>query len=402
MNTFSDGNSIKDGLTFTMDMGTNRTVRAVRWAHRRFGTDLDRLKNAVLECSDDPEFLSGVTTLLKIPSATATAAYPDYYKIVHEATLSEPVTARYFRYTAANGTYGSIAELELVAADPSFYLDAPEFTYSDLTNFYPVVSAKPYASLSSVFSVVQRASSAAGPFHNVGEWTIGTGAAVWTNTEDAVGLYRYYRLRTVCGASGVEGQVADGPAVLAIRCRRLDRSWNDETTLLSGVAVMPPYTNTVESGTVTSEKLASDMALAAKAFDGNESTFPDLYPPSDIRNPCVGLDFGDAGIHVVGVRFYPRSTLEERMNYTSFYLGNAEDRTDGEIVVPGSQFGFVKNTQEWRYIEVEPLSEARRFIWIYSANGTYWYGNVNEFQVFGWTDEDTRKATYYGTMVILK
>ena len=37
-----------------------------------------------------------------------------------------------------------------------------------------------------------------------------------------------------------------------------------------------------------------------------------------------------------------------------------------------------------------------------SGQGNGWYGNVAELQIFGWTDEDTRKASVSGIVIIFQ
>jgi hypothetical protein len=390
IDTFADGSSERDGRMFTADFGERRTITSVRWVHRRFGQILDRTYNAVVECSDDPDFAEGVTTVLTIPSASP--AYPGYFKIVHEHVLDAPKTARYFRYKSANGTFGSLAELEFTTSDYETFMEEPSVAYSDITNFYPVVSATPYPSFSSLSSVVQRASNENGPWRDACEWTIGAGAVIYTNTVDAVGPARFYRLRTVCGRADSLSKVVDGPAVRAVRYRRLDRSWGNEATLLPRVVVMPPYSG------------ATSTTEARKAFDGNAGTAPDIYPPGDTRNPAIGLDFGDAGVHIAFVRLLPRNITQGpgRVNMTSLYLCTEEDWSDAVAVARVN--GMAEN--EWRLLPVAPLAAPNRFAWISApannGSSSWWYGNVAEFQMFGWTDEDVIKAETSGTTIIFK
>ena len=392
VNTYADGNNQKDGMMFTADFGERRTITSVRWVLRRFGQDLDRTRNAVVECSDDPDFAEGVTAVLTIPSASP--AYPGYFKIVHEHVLDKPKTARYFRYRAPNGSYGSLAELEFTTSDYATFMEEPSVSYSDITNFYPVVSATPYASFSSLSSVVQRASNENGPWRDVSEWTIGHGAVIYTNTVDAVGLARFYRLRTVCWRADSLGKIVDSPVVRAIRYRRLDRSWDDETTLLPRVAIMSPY----------SEASSSDISKVCYAFDGKADTAPDVYPTDGSKNPAIGLDFGNVGVHISFVRVLPRNIAQgpTRLNMTSLYLCNEEDWSDASDVVKVSGV----TADEWKLLPVTPLAAPNRFVWISAPaggnNSSWWYGNVAEFQMFGWTDVDTRKAEASGTTIIFK
>ena len=386
--TYSDAISQGSGMLVVFDMGTERTVGAVRWVHRRFSSNLDRTKNAVLEYSDTPDFSGNVTTVFTFPGASD--PFPQLYGKIYEQVLDTPVRARYFRYCPKNSTFGSIAELELVPSSlADVAIDAPDWSYSDITNCFPVLTGHSDARFA-VSSILQRASSADGVFRNVGNWVLGTGDVVFTNDLDRVGKIGYYRLCTMAEFPGYAPEFVYGPSTPVARGRRLDRNWGDEASLLRGISVMAPFT---DDESVNSE---SELKHAVKAFDGNPSTFPDISP----SNPAIGLDFGIANVHVAGVRVFPRSTLEERINYTQLYIGTASDMSDGTEVFDFAK-KFTKGTYEIAYFDVTPNSEPCRYVWMKADKTGYhaWYGNVNELQIFGWTDEDTRKASVSGAII---
>ena len=389
--TCSDAVSQGSGMLVVFDMGAERTVGAVRWVHQRFKSKLERINNAVLEYSDTPDFSDNVTTVFTFPAAAD--PFPAMYGKVYEQVLDTPVRARYFRYRPTNGSYGSIAELELVAGSLAETINAPDWSYTDITNCFPVLTGHPDARFA-VSSILQRATSADGVFRNVGNWVLGSADVVFTNDLDRVGKLGYYRLYTVAEHPAYAPQSVCGPSVLAARGRRLDRNWDDETSLLHGVSVMAPYTN-------ESSNLQRDIGYAAKTFDGDASTFPDLYPPDGSKNPAVGLDFGVANVHVAGVRVFPRETLEDRINYTQLHIGTASDMSDGTAVFNFTR-QFTRGTYKIAYFSIDPNLEPCRYVWMKSGQGNGWYGNVAELQIFGWTDEDTRKASVSGIVIIFQ
>ena len=389
--TCSDAVSQGSGMLVVFDMGAERTVGAVRWVHQRFKSKLERINNAVLEYSDSTNFTDNVTTVFTFPAAAD--PFPAMYGKVYEQVLDTPVRARYFRYRPTNGSYGSIAELELVAGSLAETINAPDWSYTDITNCFPVLTGHPDARFA-VSSILQRATSADGVFRNVGNWVLGSADVVFTNDLDRVGKLGYYRLYTVAEHPAYAPQSVCGPSVLAARGRRLDRNWDDETSLLHGVSVMAPYTN-------ESSNLQRDIGYAAKTFDGDASTFPDLYPPDGSKNPAVGLDFGVANVHVAGVRVFPRETLEDRINYTQLHIGTASDMSDGTAVFNFTR-QFTRGTYKIAYFSIDPNLEPCRYVWMKSGQGNGWYGNVAELQIFGWTDEDTRKASVSGIVIIFQ
>lgn len=370
----------------TIDLGRPCSIRGVRYALARFSLwKLDRVANAVIECSDTGDFAGEQTQIAVLP-ATSDPIYTEVKSLVFDST----VTARYFRYKAADNTWGSIAELELVAGDLSACQVAPEVSYSDLTNLYPVIVGTPSAFVRAVRSVIQRADAAEGPFVDVGEWVEGSGPVTYINTEDRVGRIRYYRLRSVCGRPGYENTVADGPAVCAVRCRRLDRDWGDETKLRSGLSLIDPGV------------YMEPEYVVGKAFDGNPNTFADAYDP----NPNIGLDFGEAGVHIVGIRVLPRPdsypgvNLQGRLNFASLLVGQTTSRTDATCVTTGhTSYDF---DVYWTYLPTVPTAQGMRYVWLCAIPDGYWYGNVAEFQLFGWTDKDTEKSIPKGLCIILK
>ena len=389
--TCSDAVSQGSGMLVVFDMGAERTVGAVRWVHQRFKSKLERINNAVLEYSDSTNFTDNVTTVFTFPRAEE--SFPALYGKIYEKVLDTPVRARYFRYRPTNGSYGSIAELELVAGSLAETINAPDWSYTDITNCFPVLTGHPDARFA-VSSILQRATSADGVFRNVGNWVLGSADVVFTNDLDRVGKLGYYRLYTVAEHPAYAPQFVCGPSVLAARGRRLDRNWDDETSLLHGVSVMAPYTN-------ESSNLQRDIGYAAKTFDGDASTFPDLYPPDGSKNPAVGLDFGVANVHVAGVRVFPRETLEDRINYTQLHIGTASDMSDGTAVFNFTR-QFTRGTYKIAYFSIDPNLEPCRYVWMKSGQGNGWYGNVAELQIFGWTDEDTRKASVSGIVIIFQ
>lgn len=89
-----------------------------------------------------------------------------------------------------------------------------------------------------------------------------------TNAEGvSVGQSLYYRVAAVTQHPDYAGETVHSAPLPYTRMRRIDRSWNDEAHLFSGLSVMP----------LTNGLAHADLG---RAFDGNTATFPDLHQDS--------------------------------------------------------------------------------------------------------------------------
>ena len=102
LSTFYDG-SAANGNAIGLDLGSAQTVSEIKYAPR--SGYASRMVGGVFQASNDINFASGVTTLYTISATPGSGS-------LTTVTLSSPVTDRYYRYLAPNGSYGDVAEVE--------------------------------------------------------------------------------------------------------------------------------------------------------------------------------------------------------------------------------------------------------------------------------------------------
>ena len=104
--TFFDGPTA-NGNSVGLDLGTARAVAGVLIAPR--GGYADRMVGGKIQVSTSATFGSGVTTLYTITTPPADD------RTLTPVTFAAPVSARYVRYLAADGSYGNVAEFQVFA-----------------------------------------------------------------------------------------------------------------------------------------------------------------------------------------------------------------------------------------------------------------------------------------------
>ncbi len=102
--TFFDGPTA-NGMWVGLDLGSARTLTRLGYAPRPGWAA--RMLGGVFQASAAPDFSTGVTPLHTVTAVPAAGS-------VTTVTIAAPVSARYVRYLAPAGSYGNIAELQVV------------------------------------------------------------------------------------------------------------------------------------------------------------------------------------------------------------------------------------------------------------------------------------------------
>lgn len=356
IDTFFDGPNASsgNGLWAGLDLGEPRTVTGLRFTPRPVWAS--RMTGGQFHAADNPDF-TGAVTLHTI------AVAPHYTNMV-EVTLASPATYRYVRYLSPNNGWGNVAEVEfgLAPSAPKAPLGLA-VSSSDITNDFPVLAWSFDAPNVVSSSVVYRATAPGGPYAAV--TPEGVFGRTWTDTTPTVGVLYYYKVSAL--SSGEDGSV-EGPLSAYVshrRCERLERTWEDNTTLKAGMSAFrigALYNN--------------DPNLSeAKLFDGSVSTFADITP----SNCVVGINFGKP--YGVGkVRFSPRSAIVGRANNVIVYGSNDLASATGLAVLSNAvanAYTMVSTTNSGLY----------RYVGLTKLVGEF-YGNLSELEFYGW-DPDT-------------
>ena len=349
-----------------LDLGKPTTVKALRAAARfNFGS---RLANATFQCADLPDF-SDVTNLYTIPASgwDATA--------VMEYDLPKPVTARYFRlYKMISSDYFSVTELEFELARPGFGAPALSVGVEDWTNQWAKLTWSYPADAHCASGIVQRATSAGGPFTNLTPEGLAADITTYTDTNAAVGVTYAYRIQGVCALTGLVNAAEASATVRYMRGHRLERSWNTLGTLNAGMSVLAPQVSTIWSP-------------ASYAFDGNQDTFPDME-----LNPYIGLDLG-GNDYISSCLLYSRSkppdfTSYNRINNTPLWgtTNSALPLTDALLTPTGV------GISNWCVFVSQDTFSPCRYVFFHRGDGTTWNGNVSEVGLFGCSEAERTAA----------
>lgn len=347
-------------------------IRTLRFLPRLDHMKLyDRYRNSLFQSAADASF-SDAQAIYTVP-----ADFSDVSKVA-EVTFDPPVSARAFRHWKGKGGYEQTAELEFISVEmplkPVLKVDI-----SDITNFYPVLSwSFPDARFACSTCRLERATAPEGPWVPVTVWldpAVDTLCA--TNTEGVpVGQSLYYRVAAVTQHPDYAGEIVYSAPLTYTRMRRIDRSWDDEAHLFSGLSVMP----------LTNGLAHADLG---RAFDGNATTFPDLHQDTAWRQGPVGLDFG-ANVWVGGFGYVCRNdnTCYDRIKYTTLYCASGDDvQLRDKVACSDRVTRFSQNTTFY-YQPVTACPDAGARCWFLFASSPEFCCNVAELAFFGWTQAD--------------
>ena len=346
-----------------------RTLRFLpRLDHMRLP---DRYRNSLFQSAADASF-SDAQTIYTVP-----ADFSDVSKVT-EVTFDPPVSARAFRHWKSKGGYEQTAELEFISVEmplkPALKVDI-----SDTTNFYPVLSwSFPDARFACSTCRLERANSPEGPWMPVTAWLDpAVDTLCVTNTEGVyVGQSLYYRVAAVTRHPDYAGETVHSAALPYTRMRRIDRSWDDEAHLFSGLSVMP-FTNGLAH------------ADLGRAFDGNTATFPDLHQDTAWRVGPVGLDFGaNAWVGAFGYVCRNDNSCYYRVRNTTFYCASGDDVELRDKVACSGPITRASQDTTFYYQPVTACPDAGARCWFLFANSMDFCCNVAELAFFGWTQAD--------------
>lgn len=359
------------------------TVSRIRFAPRL--SDLvgwRRLTGDVFQYADDAEFTNPVT-IGTVPEAKNITG-------VSEIVLDRPVTARYFRVLhlhVMDDPYISIAEMELVAEGLTV-LPELRVSCSDYTNLYAKIEWQIPEGVQCPSGIVQRSVSPAGPFADIGEWTVAGVKGSLVDKTAALAVPYYYRLRVACDYPLAAASELVSEPVFYRRSKRLDRDWNDLTKLKTGVSVMYPF---AYLGMPAYATVGLDQAN--RAFDGMTDTNPDkaIYTNASSRcyNPEVGVDLG-APHHITALlAINPISCAKQiynRMRAAAVFGANTAEQTDAvQLSLPLTS----AEKDKWFYLPMADSTESYRYAYLREpVESVHWYGNVAEVGFFGWCEQD--------------
>ena len=356
------------------------SVPMIRYVPRQDNTGISRIDKNKFQCADDKGFLTNLVDIATIDNSSLSLGR------VYEISIDPPVKAQYFRIMKTlplNGEYVSIDEIEIVidSLPKAFNISAEA---SDYTNNYPAVVWSVPADDMCNTGVLQRALSAAGPFADVTEWTDATTGGTFVDSNALVGVTYYYRVKAQCVGGGLRG-IHCSDVVPYARSRRLERSWEDLTTLKDGVSVMYPYKWAAANQT-------GGKTEVGRAFDGSTDTYTEITAYTNsirIFNAAVGVDLGGE-YHICGALVYPRESVYDsvlaRTRAMSICGADSEEFIDSYSALSPELGGF--QSAQWQYTTTTNKLDKFRYVFLWSTTHAATYGDVAEIGFFGYTDKD--------------
>ena len=356
--TYYDATNGQSTAWTGLDFGTKRTLSSIRWVARQ--NQGGRMNGAYFQIADNPDFANPTTIYTIFGSQSETS--------VTAVSLPEPVTTRYVRYV---GAYGNVADIE-------FSSELAETDAADVMADFDVVSGTASVTWLGVpanvhSAIVSRAvSSPYGPFRPVG--VLGYGETSFADTDALrVGTPHYYQMTPVMEDEIGRPVVGEPftPVGKILPCMRVDRDPADLSKLRDGVSVI--YTQSAGTwGTDT----------VYKVFDGDESTFGDVY-----RMEKGGLDLGEPW-HICLIRALPRldgNVGLTRVNQSQLFGSNSIGWSDtfDELTAP-----MPFSAKEWHIFATTNTAPYRYvFLWKYTASEGF-HLNYAEVELYGWRDSD--------------
>ena len=365
-------------------------VSMIRYVPRQDSLGLSRIKDAYFQCAADASFLANVVTIGTVASEMSLGR-------VYECVVDPPVTSRYFRIVRYVGTaaseYLALDEIEIVPDALPEKLSITIADSGDWTNHWPTVTWSVPAADFCNTGVLQRAVSAAGPFVDVSDWTDATTGETFVDTNMAVGVTYYYRVKAYCVSGGSLRGFHYSDVVKYVRPRRLERSWDDLTKLKNDkMSVMRPLLWAGNPGGMTGTH------GALMSFDGDVSTWTETScytnAPGEaqttenrVRNPVVGVDLG-ANYHICGSLVYPRSDSDANIGRTRAMAicGAQDEYLSGYRVLSPTLGGFP--TRMWQYNSTTNSEDQFQYVFLWSPTQEVTMGNVSEVGFFGYSDQD--------------
>ena len=373
----------------------------IRYVPRQDNTGISRIDKNKFQCADDKGFLTNLVDIATIDNSSLSLGR------VYEISIDPPVKAQYFRIMKTlplNGEYVCIDEIEVVrdSLPKAFNISAEA---SDYTNNYPAVAWSVPADDMCNTGVLQRALSAAGPFADVTEWTDATTGGTFVDSNALVGVTYYYRVKAQCVGGGLRG-IHCSDVVPYVRSRRLERSWEDLTTLRDGVSVMYPFkwvaANKTGGRTTTSVVYENGYPKggADLVFDGDTNSYCEVTcytnAPGEtasnanrVYNAAVGVDLGGE-YHICGALVYPRPSTASsnlaRAREMSICGADSEEFIASYSALSPKLGGF--QSPQWQYTTTTNNLDKFRYVFLWSTTHEKTYGNVGEVGFFGYTDKD--------------
>ncbi|MGN0832732.1 MAG: discoidin domain-containing protein [Kiritimatiellia bacterium] len=350
------------------DFGAERTITGVRYVKRE-GGDGVRIRGAKFQIATTADFSDAETVYV------APTDYVPNFEVV-TATFDQPVKARYARFYSSENGYGNIAECEWMT------LPAPLETPSgisvvrdSLRDQYALISWEKPAIPALYGSVgVLRKAGDDGQFELVGQ--VDSEATSYVDSKLEFGVKVAYALSFIRTVEDVDyiGEVS--AAADYCRAMRLERDWNDLTKVKAGVTVIGQLTG---------------LASMYNVFDGNESTFANIYNPdgTDDGYALVGVDLGQ-GYRLAFSRVLPRQDGDGNARGPGSVLFGANTTEGWEGVQVSASMTFPSrsgaSTLDWGEFASLDQATAYRYFWIRRPEGKG-FCNYAELELYGYPTE---------------
>jgi hypothetical protein len=356
-------------------------IKAVRYLPRLDHMTLSgRYKNSLFQIASDATF-SDVETVHTVPSnfEAITGAT--------EVVFAEPITAKAIRHYKQSGGYESSAEVEFIPADmplkPSLSIG-----WTDVTNFHAVATWSFPSDFFCSTCRLERAMHKDGPWVAQSAWLDpATDSLCVTNTDLYLAVPYYYRVAAYTDHPYFAGRLVYSPLTEYTRMRRLDRSWDDEAHLNSGITVMV--------GTNGTPLNAVAGRTAEHVFDGNPATFADLTSAWCWWGP-VGLDFGEnVWVGAFGYICRNDNACYSRIGKAALFSSSDDGYELSDRVqrsANASRYSQDATFYSQAATSIPDAGARKWFLYATTDSGDRFYGNVAEVAFFGWTAADKAAA----------
>lgn len=349
-------------------------VERVRIMPRTDSSNADRLKGAHIDIASDETF-TDAQTVYTMPSASGVV---EPWELIFE----EPIEVGAVRFVSATGGRGSVLEFEVVTVQCPYHAENITVAYGAEPDLNPTIQWTIPAELSTATQVrLLRAYNVEDEFMPISDWMPIT-TTEYTDTETFIGVANYYKVETMLA----DGSTSVSPASRAIhRPRRLDRSYTDESTLLSGITLIKTMTG--------------GFLDYRKTFDNNIDSFPDS---SDNTQP-LGLDFGEK-VYVGLISYVCRhdnACFARILNVALYYNTDPADYAQTNKVQATGKMtkASMDATRYFVPVENNPIGGAQCwFFWWdgINATGPGTFGgfnhNIADLRFYGWTSADLEAA----------
>lgn len=350
-----------------VDFGCVQCVTKIRYCPRGNSTTcITRATGAEIQVADDANFTQNVRTLYTVPKFSE-------YK-VYDVALPEPVYGRCFRIKTKKSGCCNFNQLELIGV----HMPVLSVKNAGNTDFRPELNWTVDPRDGFVKHILYRGHMPEGPFAELGEFDNLSEDVSFIDDTAVVGLPNYYFVR---GMTGDDDPIALDSGVCAyIRGRQLERAEEDQTTLRTGVTMLPAnkYDSALYAG--RNAKLAFD---GLKNWDSSPDIFYGTY------NPVIGVQFADP-VCIFGVSVYSMGNGNGGRTGACF-ASRTRDDFDNANNVQLTEEVPITSSYQWKYVTSVDSETLYSCVFMYGVAGSAyskWCGNMQEVKFIGCTLDD--------------